>query len=184
MKKTALFASLSAMLGMVSASAEIDCVQLAASVKAAAAAEQSKVLEIVSREVAAAPNCSCEVVKAAIEGSGADVAAVAAIVESAILASPENMRLISQCAIAVAPDALVEVQSVLAKLDPNSGESVESAKSGKEPAGEVAAMPNPLDFPGKGPVRPLYPMSPPVIINPPDVSNVNPNTGGNGSNNS
>jgi hypothetical protein len=176
MKKTVLLASFSAMLGMVPASAEIDCLQLSASVKAAVAAEQSKVLEIVSAEVAAAPACACEVVKAAIEGAGADATTVAAIVETAITASPENMRLISQCAIAVAPDALVEVQTVLAKLDPNSGESADSAKSAKgakAPTGEVAAMPNPLDFPGKGPVRPLFPIFPPVIINPPDVSNVN-----------
>jgi hypothetical protein len=32
---------------------------------------------------------------------------------------------------------------------------------------EVAAMPNPLDFPGQGPVGPLLP---PIIINPPDVT--------------
>lgn len=175
MKKTILLASLSAMLGTVPASAEIDCLQLAVSIKAAVAAEQSKVLEIVSKEVAAAPACACEVVKAAIEGASAAPATVAAIVETAINASPENMRLISQCAIAVAPDALVEVQTVLAKLDPNSGESADSAKGAKAPVGEVAAMPNPLDFPGKGPVRPLFPIFPPVIINPPDVSNVNPN---------
>lgn len=173
MKKTVLLASFSAMLGMVPASAEIDCLQLSASVKAAVAAEQSKVLEIVSAEVAAAPACACEVVKAAIEGAGADTATVAAIVETAITASPENMRLISQCAIAVAPDALVEVQTLLAKLDPNSGEAADSAKGAKAPVGEVAAMPNPLDFPGKGPVRPLFPLFPPIIINPPDVSNPN-----------
>ncbi len=186
MKKTIFFASFSAMLGMVPASAEIDCLQLAASVKAAIAAEQSKVLEIVSTEVAAAPACSCEVVKAAIEGASADPATVAAIVEAAIIASPDHMRLISQCAIAVAPDALVDVQTVLAKLDPNSGEtavSAKSAKGAKAPIGEVAAMPNPLDFPGKGPVRPLFPILPPVIINPPNVSNVNPNSGGNGNGN-
>jgi hypothetical protein len=87
------------------------------------------------------------------------------------------MRLIAQCAIAAAPDALTDVQAVLAKLDPNSGEagdSGKSAKGAKAPAGEVAAMPNPLDFPGKGPVRPLFPIFPPVIINPPNVTVVNP----------
>lgn len=174
MKKTILLASYSAILGMVPASAEIDCLQLAATVKTSVAAEQAKVLEVVSTQVAAAPGCACEVVKAAIEGAGADAATVAAIVETAINASPENMRVISQCAIAVAPDALVEVQTLLAKLDPNSGESAESAKGAKAPVGEVAAMPNPLDFPGKGPVRPLFPIFPPVIINPPNVTNVNP----------
>ncbi|MDE0730581.1 MAG: hypothetical protein OSB36_06590, partial [Longimicrobiales bacterium] len=57
-----------------------------------------------------------------------------------------------QCAIATAPDAIGDVQAVLAKLDPNSGDSgisSKSSKSSKAPAGEVAAEDwNPLDFPG------------------------------------
>lgn len=183
MKKTIFLAAYCASLGLGSASAEVkDCGNLSLSVKAAVAAEQSKVLEIVTNEVSTSPACSCEVVKAAIEGSGADVKTVAAIVESAITAAPDQMRLIAQCAIAVAPDALAEVQAVLAKLDPNAGDSGQSAKSAKgekAPIGEVAAMPNPLDFPGKGPVRPLFPIFPPIIINPPIVNPPpvsNPNT--------
>ncbi|RPJ34142.1 MAG: hypothetical protein EHM17_07675 [Verrucomicrobiaceae bacterium] len=178
MKKTFFFAAMSAALGLVSASAEIDCGKLALSVKAAVAAEPSKVLEIVATEVSAAPDCACELVKAAIEGSDAEVVTVAAIVEAAITAAPDQMRLIAQCAIALAPDSLVEVQALLAKLDPNTGDSGDSAKSAKgekAPIGEVAAMPNPLDFPGKGPLKPLFPIFPPVIINPPNVTNVNPN---------
>ena len=96
------------------------------------------------------------------------------------------MRLVSQCAVAVAPDALGAVQAVLAKLDPNLGESGTSGKGAKvaEAANEdVTAMPNPLNFPGQGPVgptfggpggRPLIPQLPPAIIAPPNVSNVNP----------
>jgi hypothetical protein len=184
MKKTAYFALFSALLGTLSASAEVDCLKLSASVRTAVAMEQSKVLEIVSAEVAAAPGCACEVVKAAIEGSSANVETVAAIVEAAAVAAPEQMRVISQCAVAAAPDALASIQAVLAKLDPNLGESGTSAKSAKAaPASEVAAMPNPLDFPGIGPVgptvggpggAPLFPFTPPVIINPPNVSNPNP----------
>jgi hypothetical protein len=178
MKKNIFFAAFCASLGLASASAEVkDCGNLSLSVKAAVSSEQSKVLEIVAREVSSSPACSCEVVKAAIEGSGADVKTVAAIVEVAITSAPDQMRLIAQCAIAVAPDALAEVQAVIAKLDPNAGDSGQSAKSAKgekAPIGEVAAMPNPLDFPGKGPVKPLFPIFPPVIINPPNVTNVNP----------
>ncbi|MEO7101468.1 MAG: hypothetical protein ABI162_19110 [Luteolibacter sp.] len=181
MKKTTCFAVLSALLGALPAfAAEADCLKLSMSVKQVVAAEQSKVLEIVSSEVAAAPGCACEIVKAAIEGSNANVDTVAAIVESASIAAPEQMRLVSQCAVAVAPDALIKVQAVLAKLDPNLGESgVKSAKSAKAPAGEVAAMPNPLDFPGQGPVgptpggpggTPLLVVFPPIIINPPEVT--------------
>ncbi len=157
MKKTIRYTILSAILGTVPAFAEVDCLKLSLFVKQAAASEQSKVLEIVAKEVGAAPTCACEIVKSAIEGSSANAKTVAAIVETAAVAAPEQMRLISQCAVAVAPDALVEVQAVMAKLDPNLGESGSSAKSSKDakaPAGEVAALPNPLDFPGVGPVGP------------------------------
>ncbi len=197
MKKTICFALMSAVLGSLPTFAEVpspDCLKLSLSVKQIVAAEQSKVLEIVATEVASAPTCSCEIVKAAIEGSNASVDTVAAIVEAAATAAPEQMRLIAQCAVAVAPDALAKVQAVLAKLDPNLGESGTSTKSSKDskaPAGEVAAMPNPLDFPGQGPVGPtpggpggipMFPLTPPVIINPPidpdPVSDPNPATNG------
>ncbi len=157
MKATIRYTVLSALLSTVPAFAEVDCLKLSLFVKQAASSEQSKVLEAVAKEVAAAPDCACEIVKAAIEGSSADANTVAAIVEAAATAAPEQMRLISQCAVAVAPDALVNVQAVMAKLDPNLGESgtsAKSSKSSKAPAGEVAAIPNPLDFPGVGPVGP------------------------------
>ncbi len=185
MKTTLLFSVVAAMLALRPVSAEADCLKLSVSVKHAVGAETSKVLEIVSNEVSSAPECSCEIVKAAIEGSQAKPETVAAIVEAAVLAAPDQMRLISQCAVAVAPDALAQVQAVLAKLDPNRGKSASSAKSAKDskaPAGEVAALPNPLDFPGQGPIGPtpggpggipLHPIYPPIVINPPDVTNVN-----------
>ena len=183
MKQTIFFSLFSAVLAMIPASAEVDCLKLYLTVKASVAAEQSAVLEIVSNEVSASPECACEIVKAAIEGSSANPKTVGAIVEAGAVAAPEQIRLIAQCAVAVAPDALAEVQEVLARLDPNSGEAAISAKDAKQPAGEVAAMPNPLDFPGYGPVGPppggpgglpLIPIMPPVIINPPDVTEVNP----------
>jgi len=188
MKTHTFLSILSSALMLAPLSAEVDCLTIFVSVKHATAAEPSKVLEIVSNEVSATPDCACEIVKAAIEGSQAKPATVAAIVEAAVIAAPEHMRLISQCAVAVAPDALAEVQAVLAKLDPNRGESsasakaAPSAKSSKTPLGEVAAMPNPLDFPGQGPIgptpggpggTPLTPIYPPIVINPPDVTDVN-----------
>jgi hypothetical protein len=183
MKQSIFFGVFSAVLALNPASAEVDCLKLFLTVKAQVAAEQSKVLEIVSTEVSSTPTCACEIVKAAIEGSSAKPDTVAAIVEAAITAAPDQMRLISQCAVAVAPDALAKVQAVLAKFDSNRGESADSskgAKDAKEPVGEVAAMPNPLDFPGEGPIgpgigdTPDVPFFPPVIINPPNVTDVNP----------
>lgn len=186
MKKTVFFVLFSASFGLLSANTAVDCIALSLSIKTSVAAEQSKVLEIVSNEVANAPACACEIVKAAIEGANASVQTVAGIVEAAATAAPDQMRLVSQCAVAVAPDALAAVQAVVAKLDPNlgdSGSSAKSAKSAKGEVAEVASMPNPLDFPGQGPIgptpggaggMPLIPRLPPVIIAPPDVSNVDP----------
>ncbi len=180
MKKIIFLVSYSALVGISTASSNVDCFKLTNSVKSLVSSDQSKVLEIVTSQVAAAPNCACEIVKAAIEITDANVATVAAIVDAAITTSPENMRVISQCAIAAAPDAVVAVQTVLAKYDPSSGEAAYSAKGEQAaaaagtPEGEVAALPNPLDFPGRGPVRPLFPILPPVIINSPKVSQVNP----------
>ena len=154
MKKTIYFALVSAALALP-AFADVDCVKLSVSVKHAVAAERTSLLEIVTSQINANPGCACEVVKAAIEGANADAATVGAIVEAAIAAAPDQMRMISQCAVAVAPDALVNVQAVLAKLDPNKGEGA-SAKSGKEPAAapKSADNGNPLDFPGQGTVGP------------------------------
>lgn len=166
----------------MSLSAEVDCLTIYVSVKHATVAESSKVLEIVAKEVTASPGCACEIVKAAIEGSQAKPKTVAAIVEAAVIAAPEQMRLISNCAVAVAPDALAEVQAVLAKLDPNRGESASSAKDSKKPVGEVAAMPNPMEFPGQGPISTslggpggmsLFPIYTTIVINSPDVTDVN-----------
>jgi hypothetical protein len=182
MKPTLLVGAFCTAFALIPASAEVDCLVLSITVKHAVAAEQAKVLEIVSTQVSAAPGCSCEIVKAAIEGSNAKPDTVAAIVEAAVTAAPEQMRLISQCAVAVAPDALPQVQTVLAKLDPNTGEGTthRSSKDAKAPAGEVAAMPNPLDFPGQGPIGPIYggpggqpliPFFPPII--PPATTGVN-----------
>ncbi|MEY5013517.1 MAG: hypothetical protein RLY69_1232, partial [Verrucomicrobiota bacterium] len=133
-----------------------DCASLSLSVKATVESNLSDLLEIVSKEVSASPDCSCEIVKASIESSGANAEVVASIVESAATASPENMRLIAQCAIAMVPDSLAQVQAVLAKLDPNAGElgySSKSSKSGKDGTGDQKADEgdNPLDFPGEDP---------------------------------
>ncbi|MBX3740351.1 MAG: hypothetical protein KF712_05125 [Akkermansiaceae bacterium] len=138
MKKTIYFAVMSLALGSMSASAA-DCVKLSVSVKHAVAADREKTLEIVSKQVGANSGCACEVVKAAIEGSQADPTLVAAIVEAAATAAPEQAQLSAQCAIAVAPDARAKVQAVIARLG--------SGRSGGQTSNVVADGNNPLDFP-------------------------------------
>ncbi|MFT3990524.1 MAG: hypothetical protein QM680_03850 [Luteolibacter sp.] len=191
MKKTVLLALLSSGIGLTAVHAEADCSKLSLEIKLGIAADRTKVLEIVSKAVSASPACACEVVKAAVEAAEAKPETVAAIVEAAANAAPEQLRLVSQCAVAVAPDSLAQVQNLLTKLDPNAGEEGASAKSAKSAKGEVspaqnevAALPNPLDFPGQGPIGPLvsgpggytlYPFVPPVLIDIPEVTNTNPN---------
>ena len=136
-------------------------------------------------EVAANPSCVCEVVKAAIKASDADVVTVVSIVEVAIVQAPESMRIAAQCAIAAVPESIDEVQALLTKLDPNGGDgdiSAKSSKSAKDAKGgvafdnPVAVVANPLDFPGGGlgpTLTPGVPLTPPIIVSPP-VTVVNP----------
>jgi hypothetical protein len=115
---------------------------------------------------------ACEIVKEAIMVSKANRELVAKIVETACLAAPEKMRIIAQCAIASSPDSLADIQMVLAKLDPASGDGGDSSKSGKEsldksgkvvvpPQKPVPAISIRLDTP-----PPLIPFVPPLISYP------------------
>ena len=151
--------------------ADSDCQTIALSITQRIKADASRMLEIVSLEVAANPHCACEIVKSAITASDADVQEVVAIVEAAIHAAPDSMRIISQCALAASPESITGVQELLSKLDPNAGDAGHSSKSAKSPKGaKVASLveppENPLDRPPSGP--PL----PPIF--PPPVTKVNP----------
>jgi hypothetical protein len=165
---------------------DLNCPGITLSIEHRLLHDSANVLEIVETEIQANPSCACEIVKAAIKASEADSEKTVSIVEAAINAAPETMRIVSQCAIAAMPESLAGVQALLAKYDANGGEGV-SAKSAKDAKaqvqGQVAAMPNPLDFPGEGPIgptpggpggQPLIPIFPPIIITPPTVTLVDP----------
>ena len=153
-----------------------DCYDLSVTVTKAVSSAPDNVLQIVARQVASNPGCACEVVKAAIVATEADRALVGQIVATAIEAAPEKMRIVAQCAIAVAPDALPNVQAILAKFDPQGGDGY-SDKGGMEKGGldkgevvEVApALPSPLDgpylVPGEPPLHPVF-ITPPSISDP------------------
>lgn len=159
---------------------EKSCQYVSLSVGQRVKMERFQMLEIVEAEMLSNPSCSCEIVKAAIQASDANTDEVVSIVEISINAVPEMMRVVSQCAIAAAPESLGAVQALMARYDSNAGDpgygakSAKSAKSAKAPMDdEVAALPNPLDFPGAGPVgptpggpggQPLIPPNPPIII--------------------
>ncbi|MGB0990972.1 MAG: hypothetical protein ACPG32_00710 [Akkermansiaceae bacterium] len=186
--KFALFGAVLALVSPVSAAGAPDCYKVSTAIKKAVAANPAKVLEVVATEVAKNESCACEIVKAAIVASDADKKLVANIVSAAIEAAPSKVRIVGQCAVAVAPDALAEVQSVVTKFGSNSGDSgYADAKGGDEKGGkvEIPTPPshNPLDFPGSGPVGPTpggpggFPLFPPGLqpptVTPPSSTNEN-----------
>ena len=65
------------------------------------------------------------------------------------------------------------MQELLARLDPNAGDSGHSAKSAKGAKGaKVASLTIPPENPLDGPPRDIFPPLPPII--PPPVTDVNP----------
>lgn len=168
MNRTLAISALTIGLMAGSAMAEIACEQVVARTKATAeraAADPIELLQLIDKEVSAHPDCACEIVKAAIIGTDSDEAIVGYIVETAVRAAPEHMRLISQCAIATAPDSLLRVQEIMARLAPGAGTAAKSAKSAKGKGIEVkpaATPPDPLDVPIV-----IIPWVPPVINPPP-----------------
>jgi len=157
--KFSLIASLFCFATVASHAAEVDCVKLSFAIKQEVAANHSMVLQIIEKAVLASPSCACEIVKASITETQADAKMIASIVEVAAKAAPEQMRLIAQCAVAVAPDALEDVQAVLAKLDPGAGkpdkkDDADDADDAAESSRSVKAesQQNVLDFPTSGQV--------------------------------
>ena len=152
MKNTLKFA-LTAVLHSVAsiASADVaDSVKLSKAVKVAVSADSSKVLEVVAANIAINESCACEIVKAAIVASDANKKLVAEIVNTAILAAPSQIRMITQCAMATAPDAGSNIQAVVEKYGSAGGNH--SAKGGLADEKGVIAPPeadgpNPLDYP-------------------------------------
>lgn len=129
-----------------------DCSKVGLTIQSEVKAAPSSILMIVEKAVRADSSCACEIVKAAIIASEAESDLVASIVEVVAIASPEQMRIAAQCAVAVAPDALADVQAVLAKYDPATGDGESSGKEVAEKGGmdEKPAGANPLDFPTNG----------------------------------
>lgn len=149
-----LFASATTFAG----AAESNCQEVTKATNAAVAKSPEKVLEIVAKLVAENKACSCEVVKAAIISTEADKELVGKIVETAVKAAPEQISLISTCALAVAPDAQAQIVAVVSNHGNSAGGDY-SAKAdlgakGKEALPMAPIKLNPLDFPGAGPIAP------------------------------
>jgi hypothetical protein len=98
---------------------------------------EDSLVSLVEETILKNPEQACEVVKQAIGMSKAQESLICRIVETAILAAPDQIRLITQCAIASAPDSLTAIQLLIATYDA-SGDSGTSGKevSGKEVSGK------------------------------------------------
>ena len=122
-----------------------NCSEIHRAVKKYVLAHPERVLEVVALQIGNNPSCACEVVKAAIIASEANTEMISEIVEVAIEVDPSSFRIIGQCAIAVAPDSLSAVQTIVNKYGAASGDSglgakgyemsAESAKGAKGGAG-------------------------------------------------
>jgi len=77
-----------------------------------AKSDDSAVLEITRLHSIKFNDCICEVVKASIIGSEANKQLVSAIVETSILAAPNSLDNVVNCALAIAPDASNEIVSI------------------------------------------------------------------------
>ena len=155
MKNTLKFALIGALLAVAAPVATAaDCHAVSKLAAKEITAKPKHVLTIVAQQVAANEACACEIVKAAIVVTEADKKLVAQIVEQAIEAAPKRVSLITTCALAVAPDAYVEVMAVSAKYSKGAGEgysakgySAKSAKSAKDVITPITRF-TPLDFIG------------------------------------
>ncbi len=160
MKNTLKFALVGALLAVAAPVASADCYKVSKQAATQITAQPEQVLAIVAKQIAANKGCACEIVKAAIVATEADKKQVAQIVEQAIELVPNKASLLTTCALAVAPDAHVEVMKVAAKYtNKSTGDSGYSAKGGAksgadEKAGQeeaVAPFADPINFIGLDP---------------------------------
>ncbi len=98
---------------------------------------EDSLVTLVEETIAKNPEHACEIVKQAIAMSKANESLICRIVETAILAAPDQARLITQCAIASAPDSLTAIQLLLATYDASGDSSISGKEvSGKEVSGK------------------------------------------------
>jgi hypothetical protein len=160
MKKHIIFALALASATFASAAPKTDCKAVSGPLKKAVVGKSLKrVLAMIDKEVKASPNCACELVKSAIKGYKPRPHTVAAMVDTAIMAAPERMDEILQCALTAAPDAYEEIMDV---------------------AGSFGSSFNPLNFPGLNGQGPngqyIFNTDTPIFINPPQVTGTDPQT--------
>ena len=97
------------------------CSAVYQSASKAIAKDPAKVLELVSKLVAANESCAAEVVKAAIVTTKANGELVGQIVETAATVAPKQLSQIAAAAMAVAVDSRVQIGTVVNKINAQLG---------------------------------------------------------------
>lgn len=137
MKNTIKFALVGALLAAAAPVASADCYKVSKQAAKEISAQPEQALSILAKKISANKGCACEILKAAIVATEADKKQVAQMVEQAIELVPNKASLLTTCALAVAPDAHVEVMKVAAKYtNKNTGDSGSTAKSGAKGGAE------------------------------------------------
>lgn len=116
MKYSATSALLGAALMAASPVAAADCPAIGASVESAVKADQSSVLAVVAARIKEAPDCACDVVKAAVRATKASNDLTGQIVETAVRAAPAQYKTIVECAVAVNSGAAAEIRAALQRV--------------------------------------------------------------------
>ena len=98
-------------MGSAPVMADTDCAPIAKDVSAQITKDPSITLKVLTEALEKNEECACEIVQAAIKASKADSEAVGQIVEAAITTSTSMANTIVECATAVAPDAIDEIEA-------------------------------------------------------------------------
>jgi len=105
------------------------CAEIGEEVRAAAAAAPQEVNAIVADALNRNPTCSCEIVRGAISGSNANADTIGSIVATAVRIAPDQYQRITECAIAMNPDAAPQVSRALASVFGTGGKSSGGGKA-------------------------------------------------------
>ena len=133
------------------------CGKIAQDVTESITKEPAKVLMIVEDALVINEGCACEIIKAAITASKADVPMVKQIIATAVAVAPKMTPVIMECANATSPGSTDEVTTASVVEDP-SGKDAKSV----QPVTVEEPKTSGSDFSGSASIRGVYLMAPAV----------------------
>lgn len=133
------------------------CSKIAQDVAESVAKEPAKVLMIVEDALVINESCACEIIKAAITASKADVPMVKQIVATAVAVAPKMTPVIMECANAASPGATDEVTTASVTTTP-SGKDAKSV----QPVTVEEPKTGGSEYSGSASIRGVYLIAPAV----------------------